>query len=475
MTTKGIFHRVYQPALLCISISICLCISGCSRSTSEYNLILIGLDTTRADHISCINKGLASTPHLDKLAAGGILFDRCFTVVPTTLASFTSLMSGLYPHTHGVARNGIPLKTNLYLLPERFRDEKGYETAAFISAFALDSVHGFDQGYDTFSSHFSKQDNLSAKRVERRAASTINSALQWFKNRNNENPFFLFLHLFDPHAAYAPPAPFDEKCPGHYPRWGHHNLKELAKKLQTDPDNMAAYADNAKCMYAREVEYMDMQIGRLLDYLQTSDLLSKTIILVVGDHGEVLTEHAEDYFGHGKTVYDKAIHVPLIVAGPGIPPAKRISAIVRTIDLAPTIADLYRLDKHTPYEGRSLLPLINGQPDPQRPVYSEATKPWDAAYEADPTWKNQLKEKCIRTDQWKLTWQPLHNAWRLYSFTNTNNETVDIYEATLKKNPQLVTQLQDKLFTWASRATAGHGTEMSEDTARKLKALGYTR
>lgn len=467
--------------LLLLTIPMLVCCSPSEKmQTSDMNVIMIGLDTTRADHLSCYGSTESRTPNLDRLARDGIRFDQCVTVVPSTLASFTSVMSGMYPRTHGVPRNGFRVPDRHVLLAERFKNA-GYETAAFIASYALHSDHNFDQGFDLYEQTFDPE--VTGDQIQRRSDRLNEALFPWLEARK-DSKFFLFIHYFDPHAPYDPPLPYghDPAVSGK-PTWGHMNLLRLTERLAQNPDDEALdLARHASKMYAGEIEFLDDQIGGLMKKLDRLGLSEKSIIIIWGDHGETLTEHNSELFHHGGEVYETTIHVPLIIHAPSaLPSGGVVGELTRTIDITPTVSDLAGLPPLTEYEGQSLMSLITPETATREwrieTTFVEATQPFNEKAEGDPRWRNQRKSKCIRTPEWKLVLSPLNERqWKLFNLKDDPGETSDVYAEQLEKNPRLVRDLSSRLMSWMNdfpdaRAASGPGPDA--DARKKLEALGY--
>jgi arylsulfatase A-like enzyme/Tfp pilus assembly protein PilF len=306
-------------------------------TTADQNVLLITIDTLRADALGAYG-GRAATPNLDRLARDGIRFTFAHSHAVVTLPSHTSILTGQYPFAHGVRDNaGYRVDDSATTLAEAAR-ARGFATGAFVGAFPLDRQFGLSQGFDVY-------DDVNAGAAapsdfafaERRAADVVNAARNWINGQ--QKPWLAWVHVFDPHSPYSPPAPFADEYLG-YP-------------------------------YAGEVAYTDSALGPLLDLARGS--ARPTTVIVTADHGEGLGDHGEAT--HGVFAYESTLHVPLIAAqvGGGIPPARRYfvsNAPVRHIDIVPTIAALTGLDiKDLP--GRSLLKAAAGD-DEERPSYFEA-------------------------------------------------------------------------------------------------------
>jgi choline-sulfatase len=276
-------HRSQRLAWL--AALACLGASACHRDPAParaQNAILITLDTTRADALGCYGGQPDLTPALDRLAAEGIRFTNARTVAPLTLPAHASMLTGLYPPRHSLRDNGLrALPQAASTLAERCR-EAGMQTAAFVSAVVLDRAFGLDQGFEVYDQPARPRQQTEGHFGERPAGETVAAALAWFAARDPERPFFLWVHLYDPHVPYRPPAEFLQRAKG-------------------DP-------------YRGEIAYADREIGRLLEALRASGVLKESVVVVTADHGESLGEHGEPT--HGAYCYDATLRVPLIVREP---------------------------------------------------------------------------------------------------------------------------------------------------------------
>ncbi|HEV8630756.1 MAG TPA: sulfatase-like hydrolase/transferase, partial [Thermoanaerobaculia bacterium] len=303
------------------------------------NLVLVTLDTTRADHLGAWGWAHARTPNLDELARGGTRFARCDTAAPITLASHSTLLTGLYPPRHGVRDNGtFALAPRFETVAESLR-AAGYDTAAVVSAVILARRHGLDQGFRTYDDDLGAGYSAGTEVSERPAQATTDAALAALAGLRP--PFFLWVHYFDAHEEYRPPTAFADAASG------PHRL------------------------YDGEIAYVDHELGRLLRALPAS-----SVVAVVGDHGEMLGEQGE--LTHGLLLGAGARRVPLLLAGPGVPAGKSEECLVRTADLAPTLLQLAGLPARRGLDGRSLLPPPSDGGGCNRLSYSESFLPFFA-------------------------------------------------------------------------------------------------
>ena len=295
------------------------------------NVVLITIDTLRADHLGCYGYKQIKTPNIDALAADGTRFDRAFTVVPVTLPSHSAMLTGTYPMFSGMhdfsANKLSPLQPTLASVLK----QNGYQTGAVIAAAVLDSRFGLNQGFDFYYDHFdfSRLDEANLDEMKRPGDAVADVALDWL-SKNSQKKFFLWMHLYDPHLPYHLPAPYDR-----------------------------AYAAQP---YDGEIAFADEQVGRLLRFLKEKGLYQNTIIILCGDHGESLGEHGEKT--HGFFIYNATMHVPLIIRLPEngpqeTAPPHSTSDSVLLVDLMPTALGAIGLDIPSQVQGRSLLPILH--------------------------------------------------------------------------------------------------------------------
>jgi arylsulfatase A-like enzyme/Tfp pilus assembly protein PilF len=294
------------------------------RGGKDFNVILITLDTCRADRLGCYGFPRIKSPTIDGFAARGVKFDDCIAQTPLTLPSHTSILTGTLPFYHGVRDNGgFIVPPELKTMAEVFKD-KGYSTAAFVGAYVLDSKWGLAQGFDYYFDRFdlSKFEKISLDKVQRPANEVIDEALKWLE-ANKAKKFFAWIHLYDPHTPYDPPEPFK--------------------------------SDYAKNPYVGEIAFADSELARLWRWLEEGDRVKNSFLIFAGDHGESLGEHREAT--HGFFVYQEAIHVPLIFVTP-FPRFQGISSseVVSLIDIMPTVLDMAGLPRPPEVQGEDLLP-----------------------------------------------------------------------------------------------------------------------
>jgi arylsulfatase A-like enzyme len=302
---------------------------------TRWNLLIVTIDTTRADRIGAYGNRQIETPVLDGLARDGLLFADAVTTVPATLPSHVSLMTGLYPFHQGVRANGTFRLEEAQVTLAEILAERGFRTGAVVSAHVLDSSYGLDQGFETYLDDLTRGVQHAPQMFRERPAELANQAVTGWLRENAGDRFFLWMHYFDPHAPYLPPEPFRSR-----------------------------YRDHP---YDGEIAYVDAQIGALLDELSALGVREKTLVVVTADHGEAHGEHGE--FTHSLLVHDATLRVPLIVHAPAaLPRGRVIERQASLVDVVPTILELLGIEAPHALHGHSFLHPL--PPDP-RPTYVE--------------------------------------------------------------------------------------------------------
>ena len=303
------------------------------------NVLLITVDTLRADRLSCYSKEHLTTPNIDRLASRGALFTRAFAHTSTTLPSHANILLGTTPLSHGVHDNSnFIVREEFTSLAEHLKTY-GYSTAAFIGAYPLDSRFGISQGFDLYDDNYDVRDIKTDTGGERTAEIVVDRAVQWLKEQNS--PWFLWVHCWDPHAPYDPPEPFKSK-----------------------------FADNP---YDGEVSYVDHVMGKLFAYLETKSLWDRSLVIFTGDHGESLWEHDEET--HGIFAYNSTIWIPLIIHTPGTK-SRKVEQKVAHVDIFPTVCEALDIKRPDFLQGMSLMPALRGKKIRERPIYFESLYPF---------------------------------------------------------------------------------------------------
>jgi choline-sulfatase len=318
-----------------------IALAGCSREPRQPNVLLLSIDTLRADHLGCYGGTRVATPNVDRLAHDGALFENAACPMPMTRPSLSTIHTSLHPREHGVVNNAVALAPDSVTLAETLA-QAGYATAAFTPVRLLDASSGLAQGFASYVAP--EAHHLPADRV-------APGALAWLAARDPQKPFFVWLHLFDPHLPYAPPAQY---APGAGPdeiSW----KSLLATANAHDGDVPAATLARALELYAGEVAYVDHWVGEVVKQLAALNVLDDTIVVFTADHGECF-DHGI-YFEHADCLYEGAVHVPLLIRYPRkVAAGTRVAAQVEHMDVAPTILALAGLARPAEFRGRALLP-----------------------------------------------------------------------------------------------------------------------
>jgi len=496
------------------------CTDGSPVSAPPRHVILITLDTLRADHLSCYDPASpAHTPSIDALAAESVRFTDCTTAAPTTLASHVSLLSGTWPHTHGVFRNGYVVHPENRMLAELL-GARGFETAGFAGSFALTGLVEIGQGFDHWDDEFDERIRYEDPEPNQRRAEAVTDAVlayldeQGPDERGSGAPRFLFAQYFDPHHPYDPPDPFRPAVPdeltgeiadqrtavdeqqrrilGAGAGLDNVIVHGLTRELVLEADGRPRGIDlDLARLYAGEVEYLDHHLGRLFDGLRERGLWDDALVIVTADHGETFWEHG-DFWNHGLAVYQTTVRVPLLVKLPGAAAARTVERPVSLVDVCPTILELVDAPVPGRVEGRSLCAELAGveAPSEASAVFSEATQP--ARRELpDLVWKGACKARMVRSGRWKYVWTPYLEVEELYDLDADPGERRNRLASGDAAARTEARRLRARLDAWdleaeplpslyfASpamrelRAASGEAGPTDADLNGQLEALGY--
>ncbi|PYX56382.1 MAG: hypothetical protein DMG76_14950 [Acidobacteria bacterium] len=419
------------PLLVCLLLTFAHLVAAANPPAKRArNVILITLDTVRADHLGCYGNKNIETPTLDALGRDGVVFERAFSQVPLTWPSHAAILTGMYPFQNGVQDfTGQPLDPRIRSAAQAFK-QHGYATGAVVSAFVLDRSWGLARGFDFYDDAFAPEAfvNRDIGLVDRRAGESVDRALAWLK-KNQLRPFFFWLHLYDPHSPYDPPEPFRSQYQSH--------------------------------LYDGEIAYADHELGRLLAWLKQTQLYDSSVILFLSDHGESLGEHGEHE--HGFFVYNATVHVPLIVkpaAGSGIRPG-RATRPVETTAVAPTLLEAAGIHDGMGQQLQSH-GLLDAAAASDDVAYSETFYPFSS-----------------------FGWSPLHalETARYHYIEAPQPELYDLDADSEEKHnlaPQqsatiavLKDRLQAVLHNHPYGPAPDNNSRLSPDALDKLRALGY--
>jgi len=402
------------------------------------NVLLITLDTLRADHVSCYNPQSVPTPHIDALAARGVRFNQAVVQVPLTAPSHASILTGTYPPVHKIRdMGGFILDKSVPTLASLAQDA-GCDTAAFVGSAVLSHIYGLHRGFEIYNDDMGtrpEEGPLPGVVAEVRGDTVSDRALDWLEQHYGSSGssgsgknFFLWVHYYDPHFPYEPPTPYKERY--------------------------------AKDPYSGEVAFADEQAGRLLQWLTDHGVNEKTLIVLMADHGESLGDHGE--YTHGVFLYDSTMRIPLIVAGPGILKGQTVDQQVRSIDIMPTIADFLAISPGDKVQGTSLMPLLASLKHvPANYSYMETLYP--------KTGMGWSELRGMRTDQWKLIIAPKPELYKMGEDPAEKQNVKDRY-------PADADHLQKKVWEVAGAPGSLQKVErqpVDDETLRQLQSLGY--
>jgi len=419
------FRPVVLLGIVCLGA-----LPALTASSTPTNVVVITIDTLRADHVGCYGDTQIKTPNIDALAREGVRFERAYTPVPVTLPAHSALFTGTYPlrsGMHDFADNKLsPTQPTLASVLK----DNGYATGAVIGSAVLDSRFGLNHGFDFYYDHFdfSRLQETNLDEMERPGDVVADRAIDWL-DKNYQKKFFLWMHLYDPHYPYRPPSPYSEE-----------------------------YKDRP---YDGEIAFADAQVGRLVRELKDKGVYANTLIVLTGDHGESLGEHGEKT--HGFFIYNATLHIPVIIHLPGESSAQTVSELVSLPDLMPTMLAFLKIDAPSDVQGHNLLPLITGkEKDEARSLYAETFLPR--------LHFNWSELRGAETESYHFIDAPKPE---LYDLKRDPGETNNLYG----DKKAVAEEMRHKLTTLIQQY--GSGQELAQKTGldpalmERLKSLGY--
>ncbi len=429
LTAAGAWFARSRPIRTSAGVDVGQLPRGVARD--RLNLVIVTLDTTRADRIGAYGSREVETPTFDRLAAEGALFEQAVSVAPLTLPAHSSIFTGKFPPEHGVRDNGgFFLGPDQVTLAEILKG-RGYRTGGFVGAYVLAGKWGINQGFDTYFDDFdlSGVRAVSLSAIQRPANEVLDKALPWIE-QSNGSPFFAWIHLYDPHAPYRPPEPFATKYKGH--------------------------------PYNGEIAFADSQLARLVATLQSRGLYDRTVIVVMGDHGESLGDHSES--AHGFFVYNSVTHVPLLVRTPFSRTGhRRVADPVRSVDVMPTVLDLLAAPPASGISGVSLVPLLTGaKSELALDAYSEAMYPlhhygWSDLH-------------ALRSGRYKVIDAPRPE---LYDVDRDPNETTNLFAERQALGDRMIAELRTLEGGFNKVVASMPAADVDPEARERLAALGY--
>ncbi len=433
------------------------------RPPRRPNIVLVTVDTLRADHCSAYGYARPTTPHLDRLAQDGVLFEAAYAPMATTGPSHASMFTGLAPRSHGLLKNGHPLRQDLTTLAESLSG-RGYQTAAFVSSYVLNRSFGLSQGFATYDDDFAEGRPSGRTRVwegqrvpeefDRLADQTRSRAVRWLLDNGHLSPgrgtppFFLWVHLFDPHHPYDPP-------PEH----------RLFSPTQID----AGELEVTKAAYDGEVHFADEELGKLVEAFRGAGRLDDTLLIVAGDHGEGLMDHGHMY--HGLQLYEEAVRVPLVIHWPKRLRPHKVREPISLVDLSPSLLALTRQAESSGIRGAAnLVPLLRGAAGAaESPIFLERRH-----YETGVVLGFAVKgpKLGVRKGRFKYIDAPEEGTSELFDLEADPRERSNL----LPQQRQKADQLAELLKRWVETTPAPPPAQiLSEEAAERLRSLGYVK
>lgn len=442
--------------LLPVMALVSSCGGGDEPTGPRPSVLLLSIDTLRADVLGCYGKENARTPNLDSLAQTGVLFENAMCQAPATGPSFASLMTSKYPEACGVLHSTMPLRDGEHTLAEEFQ-QKGYRTGAFISCGILQSKYGFRQGFDAFDEAFLNRE-LEAERVERDAAETTAALTDWLRNEPGK-PFFAWVHYFDSHAPYRRRA-----TPGLDEQLGTMESLTGLERMKSE-ELLGTHLPAIKALYQDEVSYVDEQVGKVLETLKEIGGRDNTLIVLAADHGEELFDH-HFFHGHFMSLSESVIRTPLIFSFPKkLPEARRIAGLVENLDIFPTTMAVLGYLPPAGLQGQNLLPAMKGEAEvPLR--YGFAMREPFAEFPGTNSYAVRM------------------GVWKLVFFRTAPNELYNLEADPMEKEnlaaaePDRLAQFEKVFGDWRKNGAPGVAVDqkgLDPDDLATLKSLGYIR
>lgn len=447
-----------------VSVVLLALLAGCgAKDELPPNILLISIDSLRADHLGCYGYERPTSPAIDALAEEGVVFEEAISQAPWTLPSHASLLTSLYGRTHqtnDISRqlpHGIPTLSGTL-------SEAGYETSAVVSGTFMQTRFGLNSGFAHYDDDIAQFDHrrsheaVTSPEIQRKAEALLSGA---------QEPFMLFLHYWDVHYDYAPPPPYDTKFDPDYT--GKVSSKGFLKNKRIEAGMPAADLDHVVALYDGEIAWVDEHIGRLLATLEATGLDERTIVILTADHGDEFFEHGGK--GHSHSLYRELVNVPLIVRGPGVTAGGRVSTPVELIDIMPTVLELTGVRAPDGLQGRRLGAALSGGGLPAQPVFSETTR-----------------ARVKKPDPWRESWSVQHDAMKLIRHgkgpSGEPARATELYDlaadakelSSLGPSDARGGQLEAALERWLARTPLGPGAlnrGVDAGTIKQLRAHGY--
>ena len=440
---------------LSLATSLTLACLACgSREERPRLVVLVSIDTLRADHLGLYGYGRPTSPVLDALALESTVFDEAMSSSPWTLPAHASLLTGFYPSRHGLTSHERYLSSSIATLAQLF-SRAGYRTAAVVNSHNLGPDFGLDRGFQQY--------RYVEERAERREPSTeiTDQAMEWVSHSGG-SPLFLFLHYYDVHSDYASLSEYESEFLRPYEGIADGSTAQLAAHREGRESLSDADAPNLIDRYDAGIRQMDAEIGRVLDFLRERGLWEDTLFVLTSDHGEEFFEHGGVL--HGQTQYQEVIRVPLVVNGPGVPAGRRVPTPVSLVDIAPTLLERAGIEVPEGLDGLDVAPL-----------WSEGDRELEDRYlfsEADHNNVEHDITRSVRYKSFKLHFDRLSREYRLYDLSRDPAEQAHI-SAGQERSFAALSERLDRFM--ASEKVEAPVRALSQEEIEKLRSLGYLR
>lgn len=440
-------------ALIGALAAACRVPQALASSDQSPNIVMILIDTLRADHLGCYGYQRETSPNMDAFAAGAVVFKNAISTSSWTSPAVASFFTGQYPYVMGYEDRAVVLDDKFLCLAEILR-ASGYATRGVISHLYISGDLGFDQGFDTFDEENAQgHGHVSSPSVTDKGIELIDEL--------KDEKFFLFLHYFDPHCDYILHEPYDFYPDYAGPLYSGQKIQDLRDAARDMSADDIRYLN---ALYDSEIRFTDEHIGRLLDHLKATGLYDDALIVIVADHGEEFAGRGNAWIGHTRTVYQELVHVPFMIKLPGAAGACVVDTCVSLLDFMPTVIASAGLKVPAGYEHDGRAIDITGESENPRSVVITETRRWGT-------------QRGVIENGWKLLNDPTARTFRLYNLKVDPGELEDVSEA----NDEVMRRLKAALFNWdydvgmkRSKFRISH-PKLSEEQIEKLKSLGYIR
>jgi len=453
-----------RTAALAAALGVAAALLGiqCGRKGGPpTNLLVITVDTLRADRLGCYGYGRPTTPNIDELAASGTRFESAFCQAPLTLPSHCSIFTSRYTPSHGSLGHAYPLDPDIETLAGILR-AAGKTTAAFVSNHVLDRKFGLSRGFETYWEAHRLPLDERQHRKEQADDPTTEAAVSWLREHHGES-FFLWVHWFHPHKPYDPPPEYIARFAGNSSGKHRWTTRELTDVWQGTREMSAEDVAGLRDRYDGEVAFSDAQVGRLLEEMKNLGIYDRTLIVFTSDHGEVLFEHHR-YFGHDIMLYEPSMHIPLIIRPPEGQPAV-IPDLVQSIDIGPTVLGMLGIPTDVPLEGKDLGPWMRGEEPADTKIAICLSYP--PAKKSPPIFG-------LRTERWKLILNETDDGFRreLYDLEKDPGENENLADIHADRAESLETYYLRWAEAIETKARTGE-PDLDPETLENLKSLGY--